>query len=170
MVDKMVGLGARARAPSLPIVRCGADGAVVEKCGLQAFGKTRERLLGIGFTGKRGPTQRPEGFAFLVTLRAPLLVHGTLDLWLARLGMDEDPALLDAAIARWHHTIALALRERCHRLGISLGQDGLGFTQGRWDSGNPLEGGLGQLLQVLGTIEGTVSDQERHPIGDLQLG
>src|SRR5262249_894775 len=27
-----------------------------------------------------------------------------------------------------------------------------------------------QLVQVLGTIEGTVSDQERHTIGDLPLG
>jgi hypothetical protein len=170
MGDTVVGLGARAWAPSLPIVGCGADGAVVEKRGLQAFGKTHERLLGIGFTGKRGPAQRPEGFPFLVTLRAPLLVNGTLGLRLARRGVDEYPALLEAAIARWHHTIAIALRERCHRLGISLGQDGVGFAQGRWDAGNPREVGLGQLLQVLGTLEGTVSAQERHTIGELQLG
>jgi len=170
MVDKVVGLGARAWAPSLPIVGRGADGAVVEKRGLQAFGTTRERLLGIGFTGKRGPAQRPEGFDVLGTLRAPLLVNGTLGLRLARLGVDAYPAVLDAAIARWHHTRALALREWCHRLGLSRGQDGWGFVQGRWDAGNPLEVGIGQLLQVLGTLEGTVSDQERQTIGDLQLG
>jgi hypothetical protein len=142
----------------------------VEKRGLQAFGKTRERLLGIGFTGKRGPAQRPEGFDFLGTLRAPLRIDGALGLRLALFRVEEDPALLDAPIARAHHMIAIALRQRSHRLWISLGQDGLGFAQGRWDAGNPLEVGIGQLLQVLCTIEGTVSDKERHTIGDLQLG
>jgi hypothetical protein len=39
MVDKMVGLGARAWAPSLAIVGRGADGAVVENRGLQACGR-----------------------------------------------------------------------------------------------------------------------------------
>ena len=46
-------------------------------------------------------------------------------------------------------------------MGIGLGQDGLGFVQGRWNAGDPLEAGLGQLLQVLGAIESTVG----HEIG-----
>ena len=168
--DQVVGLGARAWAPSLPLGGRGADGAGVEHRGLQACGKTRERLLGSGCTGKRGPAQRPEGVDFLGTLRAPLLVHGTLGWRLARLGVDASPAWLEAAIARWPHTIARALRERCPRLGLSRGQDGLGCAQGRGDAGNPLEVGLGQLVQGLGTREGTGSDQERHPRGDLPLG
>src|SRR5262249_29839515 len=124
----------------------------------------------ISFTGKRGPAQRPEGFDFLVTLRAPLPIDGALGLRLALFRVDQDPALLDAPIARAYHMIAITLRQRGHRLRIGLGQDGLGFVQGRWDSGNPLEVGISQLLQVLGTIEGTVSDKERHAIGELQLG
>jgi hypothetical protein len=170
MVDKVVRLDSRAWAPSLPIVRCGGDGAIVEKRGLHAFCKTRECLLGIGLTGKRGAAQCPAGFDFLVTLRAPLPIDGALSLRLAMFRVEEDPALLDAPIARASHRIAIALRERSHRLWIGLGQNGLGFVQGRWNAGNPLEVGIGQLVQVLGTLEGTVSDQERHATGELHLG
>ena len=101
MVDDLVGLGARAWAPPLPIVGRGADGAVMEKRGLQVVRKTREGLLGIRFTGKGRAAQRLEGFDFVGTLLAPLLVDGALGLRLARLGVDEDPALRDAPIARW---------------------------------------------------------------------
>jgi hypothetical protein len=84
--------------------------------------------------------------------------------------VEEDPALLDAPIARAHRVIAIALRERRHRLRIGLGQDGLGFAQGRWDSGNPREVGIGQLLQVLCTIERTIGHQVGGAIGRAQLG
>jgi hypothetical protein len=141
----------------------------VEKRDLQAFGKTRERLPGIGFTGKRGPAQRPEDFDCLVTLLAPLPIDGALGLRLAMCRVKEDPALLDAPIARAYHLIAIALRQRSHRLWVGLGQDGVSFAQGRWDAGKPLEVSVGQLLQVLGTIEGTVSDKECHARGELQL-
>src|SRR5262245_5389041 len=134
MVDDLVRLCATARTPPLAILGCGADGAVVEKRGLQVVGKMRQGLVGIRFTGKGRAAQRLEGFDFAVTLLEPLLVDGTLGLRLARLGIDEHPALRDATIARWHHVIAIALRERCHSLGISLGQDGLGFVQGRWNA------------------------------------
>src|SRR5215510_2703496 len=110
MVDDLVGLCPWAWTPALAIVGRGADGAVVEKRGLQAFCKTRERLLGISFTGKRGPAQRPEGFDFLVTLRAPLPIDGALGLRLALFRVDQDPALLDAPIARAYHMIAITLR------------------------------------------------------------
>jgi hypothetical protein len=109
-------------------------------------GKTRQGLVGIRFTGKGRAAQRLEGFDFVGTLLEPLLVHGALGLRLARLGVDEHPALRDTPIARWHHVIAIALREWSHRLGIGLGQNGLGFVQGCWNAGDPLEAGLGQLL------------------------
>jgi hypothetical protein len=50
-------------------------------------------LLGICFTGKRGPAQPLEGFDFLVTLLAPLCINGALSLWLALLGIQEYPTL-----------------------------------------------------------------------------
>ena len=78
MVDDLVRLCATAWTPPLPILGCGADGAVVEKRGLQACHKTGERLLGIRFTSKRSPAQRLEGFAFLVTLLAPLRIDSAL--------------------------------------------------------------------------------------------
>ena len=74
----------------------------MEKRGLQACRKTGERLLGIRFTSKRGAAQPLEGFDFLVTLLAPLLVDGALGLRLALLGIQEDPALGDTAIGRGH--------------------------------------------------------------------
>src|SRR5439155_4964629 len=164
------GLGPWAWSPALAIVGRGADGAVVEKRGLQAGFKTGERLLGIRCTGKRGPAQRLEGADLLVTLLAPLLIDGALGLRLAMFRVEKDPALLDAPIARAHHVIAITLRERRHRLGIGMGQDGLGFAQGRWDAGNPLEAGISQLLQVLGTIERTIGHQVGGAIGRAQLG
>src|SRR5215813_14692324 len=108
MVDELVGLCSRAWSPPLPIVGRGADGAIVEKRGLQACHKTCERLLGIRFTSKRGPAQRLEGLDFLVTLLAPLPINGTLGLRLAMLRVDKDPALRHIAVARAHDRIAIA--------------------------------------------------------------
>ena len=164
MGDDLGGLGAGPWSPPLPIVGRGADGTVREKRGLHVVGKTRQGLVGIRFTGKGGAAQRLEGFACVGTLLAPLLVDGALGLGLARLGIDEHPALRDATIARGHDVRALALRERRHRLGIGLGQDGLGCVQGRWHAGDPREAGLGQLVQILGAIESTVG-HERGGVG-----
>ena len=170
MVDDLVRLGARAWAPPLPIMGRGGDGTVREKRGLHVVGKTCQGLSGIRFTGKGRAAQRLEGFDFVGTLLEPLLVDSALGLRLARLGVDEHPALRDTPIARGHDVIAIALRQRRHRWGIGLGQDGLGFTQGCGDTGDPLQTRLGELLQVLCTIEGTVGHQERRAIGGLQLG
>ena len=166
MVDDLGGLGAGSWAPPLPIVGRGADGTVREKRGLQGVGQTRQGSVGIRFTGKGGAAQRLEGFDCVGTLLEPLLVDRALGLRLARLGIDEDPALRNATIARWHDVIAIALRERRHRRGIGLGQDGLGFAQGRWYAGDPREAGLGQLVQILGALESTVG----HEIGGVGRG
>ena len=139
-------------------MRRGADGTGMEKRGLQVVCKTRPRLVGVRFTGKGGAAQRLAGFAFVGPLLEPLLIDGALGLRLTRLGVDEPPALLDAPIARWYHVRAITLRERSHCLGIGLGQDGLGFAQGCWDTGDPLRTRLGELLEILGTIEGTVGN------------
>jgi hypothetical protein len=170
MVDELVGLCPQAWSPALSIVGRGADGTVVEKRGLQASCKTGERLLGIRCTGKRGPTQRLDGADLLGTVLAPLLIDGALGLRLALVRVEEAPALLDAPIARAYHVIALALRERRHRLGSDLGQDGLGCAQGRGDAGNPLAAGIGQLLQILCPIERTSGPQVGGARGRAPLG
>jgi hypothetical protein len=121
MVDHLSRLGLRAWAPPLSIVGRGADGAVVEKCGLQACHKTCERLLGICFTSKRGPAQRLKGFDFLVTLLAPLLVDSALGLGLALLGIDEDPALCHTAIRRPQAARAIPFLQRRHGSWLRLG-------------------------------------------------
>src|SRR5215831_12412353 len=127
MVDQLSRLGLRAWPPPLPIAWRGADGAVVEKRGLQVVGKMLQSLVGIRFTGKARAAQRLEGFDVVLTLLTPLLVDSALGLGLARLRVDEHPTLLDTPIARGYHAIAIALREWRHRLGISLGQDPLGL-------------------------------------------
>jgi hypothetical protein len=160
-VDALGGLGARAGAPPLPILGRGADGTVREQCGLHVVGQTRQGLSGIRFTGKGRATQCLEGFDFVGTLLAPRLVDRALGLRLARRGIDEHPALRDTALARRHDVRAIAFRERCHGLGIGLGQDGLSCLPGRWHAGAPREAGLGQLVQMLGPIERPVG----HEIG-----
>src|SRR4030095_16889058 len=99
MVDDLVRLCARARTPPLLILGCGADGAVVEKRGLQGVGKMRQGLVGIRFTGEGRAAQRLEGFDFAVTLLEPLLVDGMLGLRLARLGIEEQPDVRERPLA-----------------------------------------------------------------------
>ena len=166
MVDDLGGLGSRAWSPPLPIVWRGADGAVVEKRRLQAVRKTGQRLLGIRFTGKGRAAQRLEGFDFVVTLLAPLLIDGTLGLRLAMFRVDEQPALRDAAIARGHDVIAIALWSGAIVWGSA-------WARTAWAS-RKVAGtrvihltGLGELLEIVGTIEGTVGHQIRRAIGGL---
>jgi hypothetical protein len=100
MGDDLVGLGARPWAPALPILRRRADGIVREKRGLQSVGKTRQGLVGIRFPGTGRAAQRLAGLDFAGALLAPRLVDSALSLRLAWLGIDEDPALRDALLAR----------------------------------------------------------------------
>jgi hypothetical protein len=127
MVDHLSRLGLRAWSPPLSIVGRGADGAVVEQCGLPACHTMWERLLGICFTRKRGPAQPFKGCDFLVTLRAPLRIDGALGLGLTLLGIDAAPALCDAAIRRPPAARAIPFLQRRHGRRLRLGQDLLGL-------------------------------------------
>ena len=144
------------------------DRALGHAGGLQALRKGGEGLLRIGGTGKGRTAQVLERFDFLRTVLQQLFVHGARRLWLARLGVEEHPALLDATRARPDNVIAIAVRERSHRLRIGLGQARLRFAQGGWDSGDPLGPRIREFLEVLGTLEGTIGDQHSRPIVELQ--
>jgi hypothetical protein len=168
-VDARVRLGARAGTSPRLILGCGADGAGVAKRGLHGVGTRRQGRLGIRCTGAGRAAQRLEGVDFAVTLLAPLRVDGTLGRRLARLGRAAPPAVRDATRARWHSVIAIARRERCPRLGIGLGQDGLGVVQGRWNAGDPRETGLGQLGSRLGALERTVGHEIRGVGSGVEL-
>ena len=170
MVNESGGLGSRPWSSPLAIVGRGTDGAVVENRGLQACLKTAERLLGIRCTRKGGAAQPLEGAHFLVTLLAPLRIDGALDLRLALLGIQEYPTLSDTTIGRRHHAEAIALLQGGHGLRVGLGEDGLGLPQRGRDSGDPLHLGLGELLEVVGAIEGTVSHQIRRARGGVEVG
>ena len=61
---------------------------------------------------------------------------------------------------------AIPLLPRQHGRRLCLGQDLLGLGQGRRDAGEPHEAGVGQLVQILGAIEGTVG----HEIGRAGSG
>jgi hypothetical protein len=104
----------------------------------------------------------------VLTLLAPPLVDGALGLRLALLRIDEDPALRAAAIRRQHAARALPLLQRRHALRMRLGQNLLGLGQGRWDPGDPLDAGIGKLLQIVGAIEGTVGHKLGGAIGGLE--
>ena len=93
MVDDLVGLGAGAWAPPLPIMGRGGDGTVREKRGLHVVGKTPQGLSSSRFTGKGRAAQRLEGFDFVGTLLSALLVDSALGLRLARLRVREPPPL-----------------------------------------------------------------------------
>ena len=93
---------------------------------------------------------------------APLLVDRALSVRLALLGIQKHPALGDIAIGRGHDAGAIALVQGGHRLLVGLGQDLLGLTQRGRDTGDPLQLGLGELLEVVSAIEGTVGHQIRR--------
>ena len=80
MVDHLVRLCRRARSPPLPLAWRGADGAVVEKRGLQGVGTMRQSLVGIRCTSTARAAQRLEGCDVVVALLTPLLVDSALGL------------------------------------------------------------------------------------------
>ena len=169
MGDDLVGLGSGAWTLALPIVRRGADGARVEQRGLQACGKPGERLRGLHCTGQGGAAQALERLHCLVTVLVPLLVHRALSVRLARLGIQQHPAVGDTAIGRGHDAGALARAQGGHRLRVGLGEDGLGLTPRGRDTGEPLQLGLGELLEVGSALEGTVGHQRRRARGRVEV-
>jgi hypothetical protein len=134
----------------------------VEQRGLPACGNTGARLLGIRGTGQGGAAQALERLPCLRTVLAPLLVHRALR------GIQEHPALGDPARGRGHNAGAIALPQGGQGLRGGLGADGLGLTQRGRDPGEPLQLGLGELLEVVSALEGTVGHQIRRAIGGVE--
>jgi hypothetical protein len=98
---------------------------------------------------------------------APLLVDGAARLRLAELGIEENPALRNSAVARGQLVITVAGVKRGQALGGGLGQDGLGGAQGCRNTRDPLQVCLGELLEVDFAIEGAICHQRGHAIGGL---
>jgi hypothetical protein len=149
-------------ASTLAITGDRADGALVQVRDLQPVLKGRQRLLGIRFTGKRGVAEMLEGFACSRSFGEQVLVHRALRLTLAGLRVDEAPAVLDLAIRRGRLLRARALDHRR--------QGRLRLAQGRWHPRHPLQAGLGELLEVVGALEGTIGHEIRDPVRGLSLG
>jgi hypothetical protein len=170
MGDNLVRRCPRPWAPPRAVVGRGADGTVVEHRGLPACRKTGERLLGLGFTGNRGAAQPLAGSDCLVPLLAPLRIDGALSLRLALLGIQESPTLGATALGRGHHAEARALPPGGHGLRIGVGEDGVGLPHRGRDPGDPLQLGLGELLEGVGALEGPVGHQIRRAIGGVELG
>jgi hypothetical protein len=98
LVHDLVGLRISPRASLLAIARLRTHRARVQEGGLQPLRKRHQRLPRIRFTRKGGAAPFLQGFDFLGTLLAALLVDGTLRLRLAGLRGDKEPALVYAAI------------------------------------------------------------------------
>jgi hypothetical protein len=129
--------------------------------------KGRQRLVCIRFTGESRATQLFERFDFLVTLLAQVLVDRALGLGVAVLRGEEQPALRDPAIRRVQDLITIPLGEQGHGRRGSLRQRGLCFTQRCRDTRHPLHRSLGELLEVVLIIEGTIRDEKGGAIGRL---
>ena len=65
--------------------------------------------------------------------------------------------------------IAIAFLQRRHRRRVDLGHDRLRLGQGCWDAGDPLAARVGELLEILFAVEGTIGHEIRRAIGDVQL-
>jgi len=156
MGDHVVGLGVLAWAPPLAIARRGAEGALVQEGRLQTVRKACQRLPRIGFAGKGGATQFLQGFDFLVTVLAQVRIDTAFGLRLAGLRGDEEPPLLAPTRGRRQGVIPRALRQSAHGLRSSVGQGGVGFAQGCRDPRAPLHLGLGEFLEGVCAVEGTI--------------
>jgi hypothetical protein len=168
MGEEWGGRGSRTWSSSFSIVGRGADGALGKTRGLQAGHKTCERLLGLRFTRQRGAAQRLEGFACLGTGLAPLLVHRALGVRLTLLGIHAPPAVGDPARGRGHHAGTRALRQGGHGRRVGLGEHGWCLPQRGRDPGDPLQRGLGELLEVLRALEGTGGHPRGRAIGGVE--
>ena len=73
------------------------------------------------------------------------------------------------AISRRQLLIAIALPQSGHGLRVRLGEDGLGCTHSRRDTGNPLHVGIGKLLEVGCAIERAICHQRGQARGGLSL-
>jgi len=100
----------------------------------------------------------------MLCLRAHCCASG---LRLTGLRGDEKPTLLDTPIGRRQRVIAIALRPRRHGVWSRLGQGGLGVAQRRGNAGHPFDLRLGEVLEVLVALEGTIGHQVRGPVGRL---
>ena len=100
----------RTRTAPVAIARRSVDGHLGDARTLQAALEGLQGLLGICFTGKHGAAQMLKGFGFALTAREPLLVDCTLRRGTAMCGVEQDPTLLDPAIARGPHSIAIPCR------------------------------------------------------------
>jgi len=166
-IDDLGRLGALAWASTLALMGCRTHRDLGQERGLSSLRKSRQCLLRIRFTGKRHAAELLESNHFSLALLQQLLVDWALRLGVAVLRVDEHPALGDPAIGRGQAVIAIARCQRGHRLWIGLGERCLRLAQRRRDTGHPLDLGLGELLEVVGVREGTISHQIGSPLSGL---
>jgi hypothetical protein len=132
--------------------------------------KGAQYLLGIDFPGQCGTTQLLEGFGFWGTLFQPGLIDRTLRLGAAAFGVDHYPAWGNAAAVGSEGLIAIPLHQREHGLRVGVGQRVWCCSQSGRDAGAQLEARLGERLEGLYTIQGTVCDEVGNAVRGLQVG
>ena len=128
VVDHLIRWGIAPGASPLTVAGPRVHRTSGEERGLQGVLEGSKRLAGIRVARTGGTASWLPGFAFLVTLLAQPFIDSALGLCLAELGVDQEPALLHAAIDGGQLTRAIVLGERCHGLRVNLGQGGLGVA------------------------------------------
>jgi hypothetical protein len=166
--DDLVGVGAWPRSSAFAIAGRRVHRAGGQAGGRQALRNGRKRLLRLHCTRNRVAASCLPGLDCVVTLLAPLLVHRTLGLRRAGLGVQEAPAWLEPARARRQRVSALARSQRRHGLWIGLDEGRLRLMPGRRAAGDPLPGAMGTRLEVVRAREGTISHQGGRPIRGVQ--
>lgn len=131
--------------------------------------KGRKGLLRVGGTGTGRTAQFFECFDCLLTLLAQVRVDRMLGLRLAMLGAEAPPALRHPTRGGRHDTIAITVQQGGHRVRVRLGEGGVRVAHGRGAPGDPLHASPRELLQIILTIEGTISHQRGGAGGRLHL-
>ena len=138
--------------------------------GVSSVRKSRQSLRRIRFPGTRHAAELLAHGPVALAVREPRRVDRALRLGVAVLSVDQHPAVGDPTSGRGPAVSARARGQRGHRLGLGLGERGWCGTHRRRDPGHPRALRLGELLEVVGGIEGTISDQRGRPRRGVSLG
>jgi hypothetical protein len=131
---------------------------------------SRQRLLRLRFTGPRHAAEWLARGPCALAWLEQRLVDRARRLGVAVRRGDQHPALGDPTRGRGQAVIAITRCQRGHRLWLGLGERCLRVAHCRRDPGQPRALSRGELVEGVGGIEGTISDQRGRTLRGLSRG